>query len=62
MKKKVESGKKIWKSYKKYKFRTNIMKNLKKIVKRIRLWRKIAEKFESQIKNKTFIQIKSYVK
>lgn len=41
MKKKIESGKKIWKSYKKWKFRKSILKNLKILSNRIKIWRKI---------------------
>lgn len=62
MKKKVESGKKIWKFYKKYKFRKQIEKNLKILVKRVKIWRKLVVKFDHQLKNRSFIQVKTYVK
>lgn len=44
MKKKIESGKKIWKFYKKSKFRKCILKNLMILSKRIKIWRKIIVK------------------
>lgn len=41
MKKKFEGVKKIWKAYKKYKFRKAVKANLKILVKRIKLWKQI---------------------
>lgn len=58
MKKKVESGKKIWKFYKKYKVRKEILKNLKILSSRIKIWKKIAIKYESQLKKKKFDSLK----
>lgn len=62
MKKKVESGKKIWKSYKKYKFKKNILKNLKILSNRIKIWRKIATKYQIQLLKKKFLAIQDYAK
>ena len=62
MKKKVESGKKIWKAYKKYKFKKSIFKNLKILSNRIKLWRKIAAKYQMQLIKKKFVAIQEFVK
>ncbi len=57
MKKKLEAGKKIWKCYKKYKFRKTILKNLKIIILRIRIWKKLALKYQMEIKKKVFMVV-----
>lgn len=62
MKKKMDSGKKIWKFYKKFKFRREILKNLKVLSTRIKIWRKIVLKYERQLKIKKFVLIKEYAK
>ena len=50
MKKKIESASIIMKSYRKYKFRKQIFTKLKILVKRIRLWKKIAKDYSFKIK------------
>jgi len=61
MKKKVESGKKIWKSYKKYKFKKWVKIRLKLLVKRIRIWKAISAREVAKIYKNTLPIIKAYV-
>ena len=60
MKKKVDSAKKIWKSYKKYKFRTQVFDKLKLLAKRIRLWKKLAKGFSLKIEKEALEVMKKF--
>jgi hypothetical protein len=62
MKKKIESGKRIWKIVKAYMFKHQIKRNLKKLVKRIKTLKKVVVKYDNQIKIKAFTEVKNYVK
>lgn len=62
MKKKMESAKKIWRFYKKSKQRTIIIKNLKIIVSRIRVWKKIALRYEAQVKKRVMTKVMEWAK
>jgi len=58
MKKKIESGKIIWRCFQKYKFRKVIFKNLRVLASRVRLWKKIELKERLKIEKMAFIKLK----
>lgn len=58
MKKKLESGKKILHSYRKYRFRKDLKYNLKVLATRIRIWKKIVVKSNLSLKNSVLSAIK----
>jgi hypothetical protein len=62
MKRKMECGKTIWKIYKKSIFKHHVRKNLKKLVKRIKILKKVVVKYDNQIKMKAFTSVKTHVR
>jgi hypothetical protein len=62
MKRRMECGKTIWKIYKKCMFKHQVRKNLKKLVKRIKILKKVVVKFDNQIKLKAFTEVKIHVR
>lgn len=49
MAKRVEAGKKIWKNYKRYRFRKDVKAKLATLVRRIRIWKKFSHKKTNEI-------------
>ena len=61
MKQKIESGKKILRCWKSNKFRKQILKNLKTLVSRVRLWKKFELKERLKIEKVAFNKLKETV-
>jgi hypothetical protein len=62
LKKKIEGGEKIWKVYKKYTIKKVIILNIKKIIKKINIWRELDKKLCYKIKINKINILKKYVK